>query len=48
MCGHKPTDLTKGDIMDLNSIESLAKFLGAISDIFGGAGTFLGGLDFFS
>ncbi|SFA57649.1 hypothetical protein SAMN05444374_111169 [Rhodococcoides kroppenstedtii] len=34
--------------MDITSLESLAKFLGAVSDIFGGAGTFLGGLDFFS
>ncbi|AMY20186.1 hypothetical protein A3Q40_02823 [Rhodococcus sp. PBTS 1] len=47
MCGHKPTDLTKGDIM-ITDLADFVDFLGALSDIFGGAGSFLDGLSFFS
>ena len=48
MCGHKPTDLTKGEIMDPTALESFVEFLDALSSIFGGAGSFLDGLSFFS
>ncbi len=47
MSGHKPTDLTRENIMPFDPTE-LVDLFKAISNIFGGAGNLITGLSFFS